>query len=209
MADIKKGLKDFWIKGMEALGNTASNLASNTKYKVNEMNLVNRRREILNGFGAKAYELWQKGVAFPAELETELQELNKLDIQLNELRMEHLSNVEAGEVQGEDTDAAKEPIEDASEQEVPVVAEEEVPAEEETVPVIEVPEETAEKEAECPLSDAINELFEKAPSVKEMAGKVNSALDSFGDSLKEFGKEVDQNLNTLGEKVDDILKDKE
>ena len=209
MADIKKGLKDFWIKGMEALGNTASNLASNTKYKVNEMNMVNRRREILNGFGAKAYELWQKGVEFPAELETELQELSQLDIQLNELRMEHLSNVETGEVQSGNAGTMAETAEELSEQEATVVVEEEAPAEEETVPVIEVPEETAEKEAECPLSDAINELFETAPSVKEMAGKVNSALDSFGNSLKEFGKEMDQNLNTLGEKVDDILKDKE
>ena len=68
MADLKTSLKSAWMKGMEAIGNTASNIASNTKYKVQEMNLINRRREILSDFGAQAYEMWQKGEQFPEKL---------------------------------------------------------------------------------------------------------------------------------------------
>ena len=59
MADLNKNLKSLWMKGMQAIGNTASSIASNTKYKLDEMNLLNRRREILADFGAKAYALWQ------------------------------------------------------------------------------------------------------------------------------------------------------
>ena len=94
MAEFGKGLKGSLIKGMEVVGNTANNIANNTKYKLDEMTIINRRREILSDFGAKAYEIWQKGVTFPDVLEDDLQELCELDIRLNELRMAKLSNVE-------------------------------------------------------------------------------------------------------------------
>ena len=72
MADIVKGLKSVWMRGMEAIGDTASNIANNTKYKVQEMNLINRRHEILSDFGTHAYALWQSGMKFPKELEKQL-----------------------------------------------------------------------------------------------------------------------------------------
>lgn len=94
MADLSKGFKEIWMKSMEAIGDTASKIASNTKYKVNEMNLVNRRREILSDFGACAYELWQKGEHFPEKLESLLSELSRLDTELNEIRMEKLASMQ-------------------------------------------------------------------------------------------------------------------
>ena len=54
MAEFGNNLKNIWMKGMEAIGNTASSIASNTRFKVDEMNMVNRRAEILKDFGAKA-----------------------------------------------------------------------------------------------------------------------------------------------------------
>ena len=39
MADMRGKMKKFWMKSMQAVGNTASSIASNTRYKVNEMNL--------------------------------------------------------------------------------------------------------------------------------------------------------------------------
>lgn len=93
MADIGKSLKGIWLKGMEAVSNTASSIASNTKYKVEEMNILNRRREILSDFGAQAYELWQKGEQFPATLAALLEELSKLDETLNAIRTEKLAGV--------------------------------------------------------------------------------------------------------------------
>lgn len=94
MAVFGKGIKGILIKSMEVVGNTANNIANNTKYKLDEMTIINRRREILSDFGAKAYEIWQKGASFPDILEEDLQELCELDIRLNELRMAKLSNVE-------------------------------------------------------------------------------------------------------------------
>ena len=94
MADIGKSLKTAWLKSMEAIGNTASNIANSTRSKLDEMNVVNRRRDILSDFGARAYELWQKGEKFPAELEALLEELSSLDEQLNTIRTERLANVE-------------------------------------------------------------------------------------------------------------------
>ena len=93
MAEIKKSLKSIWLKSMEAISNTASNIASNTKYKVDEMNIVNRRREILSDFGAQAYELWQKGEHFPECLVALLRELSELDEALNAIRTEKLAGV--------------------------------------------------------------------------------------------------------------------
>ena len=97
MAEIKKSLKGIWLKSMEAISNTASNIASNTKYKVDEMNIVNRRREILSDFGAQAYELWQKGEKFPAPLGELLEELSELDEALNAIRTEKLAGVKTDE----------------------------------------------------------------------------------------------------------------
>ena len=87
MADLSKGFKDIWMKGMEAISDTASKVASNTRYKINEMNMINRRQEILADFGAKAYALWQKGESFPDELNTLLGELDQLETALDEIRV--------------------------------------------------------------------------------------------------------------------------
>ena len=97
MAEIKKSLKGIWLKSMEAISNTASNIASNTKYKVDEMNIVNRRREILSSFGTQSYELWQKGEKFPAPLEELLKELSELDEAMNAIRTEKLAGVKTDE----------------------------------------------------------------------------------------------------------------
>ena len=80
MADFSDKMKKAWLKSMEAIGNTAGNIASNTRYKVNEMTLLNRRREILSDFGARAYDLWQKGETFPEELARQLEELSQMCI---------------------------------------------------------------------------------------------------------------------------------
>lgn len=105
MADIGKNLKTAWMKSMEAIGNTASNIASNTKYKVQEMNLINRRREILSDFGAQAYEMWQKGEQFPEKLSKQLEELSRLDEELNAMRTERLAGVTTEKVATENTAA--------------------------------------------------------------------------------------------------------
>ena len=152
MADIGKNLKTAWMKSMEAIGNTASNIASNTKYKVQEMNLINRRREILSDFGAQAYEMWQKGEQFPEKLSKQLEELSRLDEELNAMRTERLAGVTTEKVATENTAA-----EASAQEETPAEAEK---AEECTAcaeePKVEVPtiEVADEKPADAqPLTD--------------------------------------------------------
>ena len=66
--DLRGKVKSLWISGMKAIGNTAANIASNTKYKVDEVTIQNRRREILNDLAHKAYALWLKGEPFPEQM---------------------------------------------------------------------------------------------------------------------------------------------
>ena len=265
MADITKGLKDFWMKSMEAIGNTASNIASNTKFKVEEMNMLNRRREILTDFGAKAYALWQKGERdiFPDELRTQLEELSHLDEKLNDLRAEKYGsgivepdaansdaeehpdgetkeNPSSDETAADASNEADPDVKDAEEDEPPCDTGTD-PSEASCGPVSEAPfvveeqpsiaedcslesasQEAAEVAAQGDhgendipvpevsqkgpagdgsLSDTINELFEKVPSVESMAEKMNSALDQMGSNLKQFSEKMDQHLDRFSEQV--------
>lgn len=144
MADIFDSLKKTWLKGMEAVSNTASSIATNTKQKVNEMTLENRRREILADFGMMAYDLWQKGEAFPQPLDELLGELSRLDEELNALKAQRYSDV-AEEADSEVSETADEIVEDAPVLEIP---EEEASEEAEAapVPVMEIPSEDASEE---------------------------------------------------------------
>ncbi len=168
MADIGKSFKNAWLRGMEAISNTASSIANNTKYKVDEMNIVNRRREILSDFGARAYELWQKGETFPEPLQELLTELSTLDEQLNAIRTEKLAGVKTGEPAEEH--AAEEPASDETAAEAAESAEapeeaplegepaEEAPACEEPVYQADVPDETDAPTDACePETDETNE----------------------------------------------------
>lgn len=170
MADIGKSFKNAWLRGMEAISNTASSIANNTKYKVDEMNIVNRRREILSDFGARAYELWQKGETFPEPLQALLTELSTLDEQLNAIRTEKLAGVKTEEPAEEH--AAEEPANDEVAEEAPESTEaplegesaEEAPDDEapacEEAPVyqVEVPAETDAPAESCePETDEKNE----------------------------------------------------
>jgi len=163
MADVS-GIKNLWIRSMEKIGNTATNIANNTKIKVDEMNLVNRRAEILKEFGNKAYALWQKGEKFPEELEKELRELSGVDGQLNDLRAQRLAGV-----QTEETDCEK--IQMSEDQ-----AQDEAGAPEIEIQAEEIEEKTGE------LSSAINDLFEKSgdhlnEGIKEMSEEFDRTMD--------------------------------
>lgn len=167
MAEIKKSLKGIWLKSMEAISNTASNIASNTKYKVDEMNIVNRRREILSDFGAKAYELWQKGEKFPETLDALLKELSELDEALNAIRIEKLAGVKS--------DDAAEP-----------------PAEEESV--LEATEDMLEDVADA-IDDAAENTAEIAKS--SMTEKIDNAVDMMGATFKKLGTKLGDGIEAL------------
>ena len=67
-SNIRDRAKLLWIRGMKSVSNTASNIANNTKYKVDEMTLQNRRRELAGDLSSVTYTLWLKGAELPDEL---------------------------------------------------------------------------------------------------------------------------------------------
>lgn len=214
MADFRSSIKGIWMKGMEAVGNAASSIASSTKSKVDEMNLVNRRTEILKDFGNRAYALWLKGEQFPEELASQLQELVKLDDQLNDLRAERLAGVKPETKQEEaldsDTDAADTGDTDKQDK----FTEDEFSREEDgdlqsdsdredPVPVIRIERPDEEKPAGG-LSDAINDLFENNNPSDSAADQVNSALDSLEDGLKQFSEDTTRTAEDLADQLKDF-----
>lgn len=231
MAEFGNNLKNIWMKGMEAIGNTASSIASNTRFKVDEMNMVNRRAEILKDFGAKAYELWQKGAHFPEELEEQLQELGKLDEKLNDLRAERFAGVqvkekeeapakEAAEETAETAGEAVSDIEDAAEEAAEAVTEE---IEEAAATVTEAAEEIAET-----FDDPAEEAKESIPVIRvetpaetrqsgptlsetinslfEKVPSADEAVEKVNSALDSLESGLKQFSDGLDEKIDDLTK---
>ena len=218
MADLGKNLKSIWMKSMEAIGNTASNIASNTKYKVDEMNLLNRRREILSDFGAKAYALWQKGefTGFPDSLKQDLEELTHLDNQLIDMRAEHFggedtlaSEPKDADSSSEDTEAEDHAVsengtEDADPESADGQSEQDAGSPGSDSEVSD--EVTQESEDPAPaktssITEAINSIFDETPSVNTMAEKMNDTLDQMNSHLKKFSEEMDKHLQDLNENI--------
>ena len=174
MAGIGKNIRNIWMKGMEAIGNTANNIATTTRYKVEETNLINRRTEILTDFGNKAYALWQKGEKFPEEMEKQLAELGSVDERLNSLRMEYLAGIKAKEAAkqvqqnpgtpGGDADtAAEKNAEEASDPETEGDEDADEDAPETGIPVINVPEAEESEEPEAPAEPS---AWEPVPVIR-------------------------------------------
>ena len=167
--NIRDSAKALWIKGMKAVGNTAASIANNTRYKVDEVTIQNRRREVLNDLAHKADALWLKGEKLPEPMCRMLEELKKLDEQLNDIRAEKyaLSNKP---VKQEPDNTSGDPEKEEEE-------EEEDPAE------------------ESPVSAEINELFDGVSSVGKTAERVNQSLDQLSDRIRNFPQAEGQKEN--------------
>ncbi len=167
--DIRDRFKSLWIKGMKVVGNTAASIANNTRYKVDEVTIQNRRREVLNDLAHKAYALWLKGEQFPEAMNKMLEEMKNLDEQLNDIRAERYA------ASGKTYQSDAEPDEGnpgESEKEEETEPEEDEPAF--------IPDESSSVSAE------INELFDGDTSVGKSAEKVNQSLEQLSDRIRSF-----------------------
>ena len=173
--DIRDRAKALWLRGMKAIGNTAASIANNTRYKVDEVTIQNRRREVLGDLANKAYALWLKGESFPEPMTRMLDELKQLDEQLNDMRAEKYA---ASITQGQNDSSAEE-----SETDQPDMLQEEPEEEEEDLSVV----------SDNPsVSMEINGLFDEKDSVDRMAQKVNSSLDQMSERIRRF-PQADEN----------------
>ena len=214
MADIGENIRKFVTRGVEAIGNTASNLANNTKQKINNINLNNQRKELIEELGRKAYECWINGGNLPEELTDEIMQIAEIDQQLDGTRQEQEVSVpesdempeidcsEEKTIETKETSAtsAPESITVETPEKDTEVADECVPAEGDAdVPDIEVPEKGSSEQNDSPLSSAINALFDDIPQVDKMAEKVNSSLDEMGEQLKKFSTELGKQISDFAE----------
>lgn len=181
--NIRDKAKLLWIKGMKTIGNTATNIANNTKYKVDEMTLQNRRRELGGDLSSAVYAMWMKGTEFPPELTRMLEEMQQLDERLNDMRAERYAQGKTapsnrGDEEAE-TEVSGQPDDTAAEG---VVAAEEPDEEPEVSNVI-----TA---APPSVLSEIEGCFDHEASVDKMAEKVNTSLDQLTDKIRSFAPET-------------------
>ncbi len=194
-SNIRDKAKLLWIKGMKTIGNTATNIANNTKYKVDEMTLQNRRRELGGDLSSAVYAMWMKGTEFPPELTRMLEEMQQLDERLNDMRAERYAQGKTapsnrGDEEAE-TEVSGQPDDTAAEG---VVAAEEPDEETEVSNVI-----TA---APPSVLSEIEDCFDHEASVDKMAEKVNTSLDQLTDKIRSFAPETPEpdGKKTLEEK---------
>lgn len=82
MADLRSSVRDLFLQGVKAVNSAANNVATATKSKVEELNLSNRRKELMEQLAIQIYEAWQQGLELPESLNAMLTEVHALDAQL-------------------------------------------------------------------------------------------------------------------------------
>ena len=197
MSELGQNLKELVLKGIDAIGNTASNIAANTRQKMNMISLQNRRNEILDAFGEKAYEAWKNGTKFPEELETDFREVKALEDEL--CQMKDTAQCEENAAAPDDA-SGKTVCPDKQNSE----ESEELPdndTRKEDIPVIEVPGSEHTGSKDMPLSDAIDNLFSDPPQMEQMADKINTSLDEMGKQLLNFSAEFGKKLSDLADNM--------
>lgn len=85
MADIRRSMRELFLQGVEVVNNAANHVATATRSKVDELNLRNRRKELLDTLANTLYEQWQQGLELPAVMTETLEQIRGIDAQLKEL----------------------------------------------------------------------------------------------------------------------------
>ena len=197
MSEFGKNIMDMLTKGMEAIGNTASNIAENTRQKVNDINTGVRKKELYETLGEQTYIAWLNGTEFPDSLTETLRELLQLDRQGTEAGSPVQDSAEEP-AEPEEPEEPAEP-EEPGEPEEPVSAPDADDSAE--IPVIDIPETEKAEKIDEPLSNAINSLFEQMPPVDQLAEKVNASLDEMGEQLKKFSDDFGKQLNDMADEL--------
>ena len=86
MANFSETLKGILSGSAKAVKSAAKGVASATRYKMNEMDSISRRREAISELGEKVYGLFEAGVELPEEIVPLVNEIRALDEGLDTLR---------------------------------------------------------------------------------------------------------------------------
>ncbi|MBR3763111.1 MAG: hypothetical protein IKK57_00995 [Clostridia bacterium] len=107
MSDFTMKLKDILTDGLRAVSKAAGNVAGATRYKLDELDRVSRRREAIGELGEKVYEMFQAGVEMPEDALPLLNELAALEEGLQTMRAEHAEQKAANKQKKQEDAAAR------------------------------------------------------------------------------------------------------
>ena len=196
MSELGKNLKELVLKGIDAIGDTASNLAACTRQKMNVLSIQNRKNEILESFGNKAYEAWKNGTVFPDELAADLREVKMLEDELCQMK-----NAEQCEENPEQAGNEPETQQASCDTEEPAGPEHSETGKTDDVPVINIPGTEDFRPKDTPLSDAIDNLFSNPPQMDRMADRINTSLDAMGKQLLQFSSDFGKKLSDMADEI--------
>jgi len=142
MSDIVKSMRSLLVQGVKAVNHAANNIANSTRFRIDELNLINRRKEVFSTLGDCVCNLRAQGVELPEELAALMEEIEGIDKQLEEMRR---AQAEAAAKAKAEAEAAKKAAKEAKETEEEAAEEAEETAEEAEEAAEEVAEEPAEE----------------------------------------------------------------
>lgn len=88
MADFAATLKNILSKSAKFVGKTANNAAKATKYKLDELGNLSKRRELISELGTRIFESRQT-IILPEESTEIIRQIESLDGELAVLRADH------------------------------------------------------------------------------------------------------------------------
>lgn len=171
MADIGKSVREFLLQSVKAVNSAANSVASTTRYKVDELNLQNRRKELLSAASDLAYTLWKNGEALPESLASILEKVASVDADLASMR-------ETRKQEAEKAKAEK------------AAAKQQKKEESEATPVLEVPE-------EGPYAQAAQEQLDKETDAEGIEEQIDDAIDGIKQAVKDTADAIDDAVDAL------------
>lgn len=124
MSEIGLKIKQAGTTGAKAVGRAATSAANTTKFKVDELSILSKRRDLINDLGKRVLEMSRNGIELPEGMADLIQQLDALDSSLDTLRNAHAAQkAEAAEKRAAEKEAraaAKATVVDPAETAAPV-----------------------------------------------------------------------------------------
>jgi len=170
MSDIGKSVREFLLQGVKAVNSAANSVASTTRYKVDELNLQNRRKELLSAASDLAYTLWKGGEALPESLGSILEKVAAVDADLASMRETRKQEAEKAKAEKAAAKQAKK--------------------EEHAAPVLEVPE-------NGPYAQAAAEQLRNEEDADGIEDQIDDAIDGIKQAVKDTAEAIDDAVDAL------------
>lgn len=89
MSDFGVKIKGILSTSAKFVSKTATSAAKATKYKMDELSTLSKRRDLISDLGAKVYELSKSGLELPADAAELVKQIIALEGDLESMRADH------------------------------------------------------------------------------------------------------------------------